>query len=328
MLQDSETLGTTIVTAIDTGSVPLADVAKDRWKTIATAVLGNVVSPTAFTGNVNNYNPAGLSAASLLRIDTGGAARTITGIVAPPNAGVRSLVVGNRSSAFDITLTEEDVLSVAENRFLTEATIPPGGMALLVYDPGTERWRVIATSAGTASGPDWSAPGAGTIHTDNYIEGGPGTDTTAIHTPGTVVDDRLVRFDGTTGTLVQQATAAVLSDTDQLSGLKTVTNDAEYDNGNQSTTWTWNCNNGQFQKVTLTGSTTSLTITPPTAGVGRFQLTVIQGGTGSYTIAWPTAKWINGGTPVVLTTAVGGEDIITGFWNGTGWRFAAGVDFQ
>lgn len=28
---------------------------------------------------------------------------------------------------------------------------------------------------------DWAGAGAGTIHTDNYIEGGPGTDTTAIH---------------------------------------------------------------------------------------------------------------------------------------------------
>lgn len=28
---------------------------------------------------------------------------------------------------------------------------------------------------------DWTQAGAGTIHTDNYIEGGPGTDTTAIH---------------------------------------------------------------------------------------------------------------------------------------------------
>jgi hypothetical protein len=52
-------------------------------------------------------------------------------------------------------------------------------------------WRTIIYAGGAfhngfsdylaAEHVDWAAASAGTIHTDNYIEGGPGTDTTAIH---------------------------------------------------------------------------------------------------------------------------------------------------
>lgn len=114
-----------------------------------------------------------------------------------------------------------------------------------------------------------------------------------------------------------------------------ITWSAEYDNGSQagpSHTVDWN--NGQKQKITLTGNITTLTLTAPTAGtfygvgVGNFLLKIIQGGAGSFDITWPASVRWPGGTAPTLTAAAGSEDIVTFYFDGTNYYGVGSLDFQ
>lgn len=70
------------------------------------------------------------------------------------------------------------------------------------------------------------------------------------------------------------------------------------------------------RRLTLTGNAT-VTLTGLVAGRSQwFQLKVIQGGAGSFTLAIVGAKR-PGGTALVLSTAVGAQDIVSGYWDGT-----------
>lgn len=107
-----------------------------------------VASPAQIIANQNDYNPAGLGAAGVLRLSSD-AARTITGIAAPENGG-RSLTIHN-VGAFNLVLSNQDILSVAANRFAvgTSLTIAPDATATLWYDITTARWRGGYLPSGT-----------------------------------------------------------------------------------------------------------------------------------------------------------------------------------
>lgn len=79
---------------------------------------------------------------------------------------------------------------------------------------------------------------------------------------------------------------------------------------------TINWSSGQNQTRTLTSSG-SITLSNPVNGA-TYKLRVVQGGSGSYTITWPTIKWAGGVAPT-LSTAVGAEDIVTLYYNGTSY---------
>ena len=102
---------------------------------------------------------------------------------------------------------------------------------------------------------------------------------------------------------------------------------SEYDNGNSGTSKTIDWNNGNKQKITLTGNCT-LTFTAPAGGVGNYQLLVIQDGTGSRTLTWPgTVKWA-GGVASTLTLTAAGVDIISFYYNGTNYYACAALGFN
>lgn len=73
---------------------------------------------------------------------------------------------------------------------------------------------------------------------------------------------------------------------------------------------TWDVQAKPVAELTLTANITSLTINNFADG-GFYTLRVIQGGSGSYTITWPAAVDWGDGAEVVLSTAVGKQDIIT-----------------
>lgn len=108
-------------------------------------LLTGIVSPTQLTANVNNYDPADIADATVLRLSSD-ASRNITGIVPPPidTRGGRVFVIFNVGS-FDIVLTNADAASTEANRFAlsTDITLWPNEAVTIWYDPTSLRWRAI-----------------------------------------------------------------------------------------------------------------------------------------------------------------------------------------
>ena len=112
------------------------------------AIIGNVFTPAALTGDVDNYDPPAVGGFELLnstmiRIDGGGANRNITGIV-PYH---RMLILVNITAANTLILKHETTSSVANRFALTGAADRVLGLneaVVLVYDPTASRWRTAS----------------------------------------------------------------------------------------------------------------------------------------------------------------------------------------
>jgi len=96
------------------------------------------------------------------------------------------------------------------------------------------------------------------------------------------------------------------------------------DIGTVTGTATVNWNDSNNQTLTLLGSTT-LTFSNPLPGA-NYMIEVTQGGVGSYTITFPTIKWAYNNPPV-LTTTVGGIDVINLFYDGTNYLGTFALNF-
>jgi hypothetical protein len=102
----------------------------------------NIVSPTSLTGNVNDYNPTGLSTAGILRISSD-ASRAITGLAATPTVLVKTIYnIGSNP----IVLAHQSTSSVAANRLfcpgLTDIIMQPGDVINVFYDTVSTVWRL------------------------------------------------------------------------------------------------------------------------------------------------------------------------------------------
>jgi hypothetical protein len=109
------------------------------------------ISPAQITANQNDYNPTGLSTATVLRLNTD-ASHNITGLAG--GADGRMIYVHN-VGAQNIVLVDESASSTAANRFALsgDATIQADQSVLLQYDSTSTRWRLIgSTSSGGAGG--------------------------------------------------------------------------------------------------------------------------------------------------------------------------------
>jgi hypothetical protein len=111
--------------------------------------LTGVIAPAQITTDQNDYNPAGLAAASVLQISSN-AARSVSGLAG--GAEGRCLTVINVGSQ-PVTLLNENASSSASNRLTLGAdlTISAKQAAILRYDGTAARWQAIA-GAGTAIG--------------------------------------------------------------------------------------------------------------------------------------------------------------------------------
>lgn len=108
-------------------------------------IFGNVqpvVSPAQITANQNDYNPASLATAGILRLDSD-AGYNITGIAAQLDNTILYVV---NTTTFDLAFTNEDALSAAANRFVLNAdlTLKQNHSMCLWYDGTTTRWRVLS----------------------------------------------------------------------------------------------------------------------------------------------------------------------------------------
>lgn len=108
-----------------------------------------IISPTALTGSVNDYNPTNLSTSSVLRLDSDGN-YNITGI---SGGSAGRLLILHNVGANSLTITDEDVLSTAGNRFAlnSDTTIAADQSLLIQYDGTSSRWRLIGGTGGAGS---------------------------------------------------------------------------------------------------------------------------------------------------------------------------------
>jgi hypothetical protein len=105
--------------------------------------LSGDITPSALSGDVNDYNPTGWADASVIRLSTTGAPRTITGLTGGTDGRVAILL--NTDTTYYITLANEHASSTAGNRFAIGSNfpIPPNRGAKLIYDSTTARWRMM-----------------------------------------------------------------------------------------------------------------------------------------------------------------------------------------
>jgi hypothetical protein len=107
-------------------------------------ILGVIEPPLLPLGMTNNYNPPSLSTASIVIVDNSGPA-ALSGLAAQP--GGRVVLLTNNGPG-DLTLLEENLASLPENRFLfslsasEEWTLAPFQTTVLFYDTSKARWRV------------------------------------------------------------------------------------------------------------------------------------------------------------------------------------------
>lgn len=114
-----------------------------------TFALSGDISPSQITANQDNYNPTGLSGASVLRLSSD-ASRDVTGLQGGSDG--RVLIVHN-VGAQNIVLKDEAAGSTAGNRFALAAdlTLSADSVIVLQYDSTSSRWRAIG-GAGSGSG--------------------------------------------------------------------------------------------------------------------------------------------------------------------------------
>ncbi len=108
--------------------------------------LTGVVSPPQITANQNDYNPAGVAAASVLQLSSD-ASRTLSGLAGGVEGRLVCLVnIGGQP----IVLPDESTSSAAANRFALGAglTVAAKQAAMLRYDGAAARWRLIAGATG------------------------------------------------------------------------------------------------------------------------------------------------------------------------------------
>lgn len=116
---------------------------------LAFAILGDI-SPAQITADQNNYNPTGLSGASVLRLNTD-ASRNITGLAGGTDG---KIIIVHNVGANNIVLVDESASSTAANRFALTAntTIAADAVAILQYDSTSSRWRCVSGGSTGSSG--------------------------------------------------------------------------------------------------------------------------------------------------------------------------------
>lgn len=102
------------------------------------------ISPAQITGDQNNYAPAGLATANVVRVSTD-APRSITGLAAVTGGG---LLLFLNVGSFNLTLVNESASSTAANRFAigADALVADGHGTLLWFDATSSRWRIVGRS--------------------------------------------------------------------------------------------------------------------------------------------------------------------------------------
>jgi hypothetical protein len=259
------------------------------------------ISPAQIVANTNDYDPAGLSTATVLRLSTD-ASRNITSLAG--GADGRVIIIHNVGS-FNIVLTDDDgATGTAGNRFAltNNITLTPDSCVILQYDSTTSRWRAL--SSAYAYDPTIQALSA--YNTNGLI-----TQTAADTFTGRTIT-------GTAGTIT-------VSDGNGVAGNPTLTIDAAYIGQNTITTLgtvttgTWSAtavavDKGGTGQTTYTdgqlliGNTTGNTLAKATLTATANETTVTNGN-GSITLGLSSTVDLSGKTSFAIPSAAGGTTI-------------------
>lgn len=102
-----------------------------------------IITPSALSASVNNYDPPFLANAAVVRLGNGGA-YNITGLVAPQQSAMRLLV---NIGANTITLKHQSASSVAQNRFTgagaADVSLTTGRAVWIWYDLTGSTWQIV-----------------------------------------------------------------------------------------------------------------------------------------------------------------------------------------
>lgn len=138
--------------------------------------------------------------------------------------------------------------------------------------------------------------------------------------PASSTDNALARFDGTTGTAIQNS-SWTLDDSGVMNAADGVLQRPEIKDYSETRatpsssagTLTLDMTTANVFEVTLTENVTTLTISnPPASGkAGSLTLILKQDGTGSRTFAWPASVKSAGGTDPTISSAANAIDIYT-----------------
>jgi hypothetical protein len=103
--------------------------------------------------------------------------------------------------------------------------------------------------------------------------------------------------------------------------------ESEFDNGSQSGAYAVDWNNGQHQRITLTGNPTLSFTALDQGGAAKLTLVVIQDGTGGRQITWPgSVLWPNGVTQS-LANDPNAISIFSFYWDGTSYYGVSSTNF-
>ena len=135
------------------GGIPFYDATTGLVDWVALlGLFGAVISPPALAANTDNWNPAGLAPAAVIRADLT-ADWNLTGLVPPAATGQRTFVLLANVSAHTLTL-KHDVTSVVANRFYcpgdADAPLAKDTAVLLWYDPTSTHWRLAGGAGGSS----------------------------------------------------------------------------------------------------------------------------------------------------------------------------------
>ncbi len=135
------------------------------------------LTPAQITANQNDYGPAGLAGAAVLRLSTD-ASRKLTGLAGGADGRVLHLV---NVGANDVVLSNADTASSAANRFgfVDSVVLPAAAAAKLIYDATASCWRLAALATPRSVYEEFTAGGtwskrAGAVAVDVEVIGGGG----------------------------------------------------------------------------------------------------------------------------------------------------------
>ena len=126
-------------------------------------------------------------------------------------------------------------------------------------------------------------------------------------------------------TSIANITATDTTFSNDLVGAKMIAFDGVVDKGTQSSATTVDWNDGNHQKITISGDFI-LEMTDPTHAAAMLTLRVSQDGTGGRTLSLPTMKWPRGNAPT-LSTSANSVDIITIMWDGSDYYASIGQGY-